>query len=141
MELECPNCKAKIPLGKKFCGDCGHDLNHPSPAIPKELSFDEKIAKIQKYLPPGITEKILSQRDKIEGEKRQVTVMFCDMKSFTPLSEKLGPEAVYAMMDEVFEILIHKVHEYEGTVNKMTGDGIMALFGAPIALEDAPREL
>ena len=123
----------------KFCGDCGHDLTQPSPAIPKELSFDEKIAKIQKYLPSGITEKILSQRDRIEGEKRQVTVLFCDMKGFTPLSEKLGPEAMYAMMDEVYEILIHKVHEYEGTVNEMTGDGVMALFGAPIALEDAPQ--
>ena len=125
--------------GSKFCGDCGHDLTQPSPAIPKELSFDEKIAKIQKYLPSGITEKILSQRDRIEGEKRQVTVMFCDMKGFTPLSEKLGPETMYAMMDEVYEILIHKVHEYEGTVNEMTGDGVMALFGAPIALEDAPQ--
>jgi len=49
--------------------------------------------------------------------------MFCDMKGFTPLSEKLGPEAMYAMMDEVYEILIHKVHDYEGTVNEMTGDG------------------
>jgi class 3 adenylate cyclase/tetratricopeptide (TPR) repeat protein len=139
MELECPNCKAKIPLGKKFCGDCGHTLVQSSPAVPKDLSFDEKITKLQKYLPSGITEKILSQRNRIEGEKRQVTVMFCDMKGFTPLSEKLGPEAVYTMMDEVYEILIHKVHDYEGTVNKMTGDGIMALFGAPIALEDAPQ--
>ncbi|OHE17926.1 MAG: hypothetical protein A2X96_11380 [Syntrophobacterales bacterium GWC2_56_13] len=139
LELECPNCKAKIPLGKKFCGDCGHDLTQTSPAILKGLSFDEKIAKLQKYLPSGITEKILSQRDRIEGEKRQVTVMFCDMKGFTPLSEKLGPETMYAMMDEVYEILVHKVHDYEGTVNEMTGDGIMALFGAPIALEDAPQ--
>jgi len=65
--------------------------------------------------------------------------MFCDMKGFTPLSEKLGPEGMYAMMDEVYEILIHRVHAYEGTVNEMTGDGIMALFGAPIALEDAPQ--
>jgi class 3 adenylate cyclase len=139
MELECPNCKAKIPLGKKFCGDCGYNLTQPFAAPPKDLSFDEKIAKLQKYLPSGITEKILSQRDRIEGEKRQVTVMFCDMKGFTPLSEKLGPETMYAMMDEVYEILIHKVHDYEGTVNEMTGDGVMALFGAPIALEDAPQ--
>ena len=137
--LTCPNCQFKNIPSDKFCGDCGHDLTQPSPTIPKELSFDEKIAKIQKYLPSGITEKILSQRDRIEGEKRQVTVMFCDMKGFTPLSEKLGPEAMYAMMDQVYEILIHKVHDYEGTVNEMTGDGIMALFGAPIALEDAPQ--
>jgi class 3 adenylate cyclase/tetratricopeptide (TPR) repeat protein len=111
----------------------------PSEPSPKELTFDEKLKKIQKYLPSGITEKILSQRDKIEGELKQVTVMFCDMKGFTPLSEKLGPEAIYAIMDQVYEILIHKVHDYEGTVNEMTGDGVMALFGAPIALEDAPQ--
>ena len=139
LEKVCPKCNYINPPQFKFCGDCGHDLSQPFLAIPKELSFDEKIAKIQKYLPSGITEKILSQRDRIEVEKRQVTVMFCDMKGFTPLSEKLGPEAMYAMMDEVYEILIHKVHDYEGTVNEMTGDGVMALFGAPIALEDAPQ--
>jgi class 3 adenylate cyclase/tetratricopeptide (TPR) repeat protein len=139
IERICPNCQSPNPPDFQFCGDCGHNLTQPFTAPPKELSFDEKIAKIQKYLPSGITEKILSQRNKIEGEKRQVTVLFCDMKGFTPLSETLGPEAMYAMMDEVYEILIHKVHEYEGTVNEMTGDGVMALFGAPIALEDAPQ--
>jgi class 3 adenylate cyclase/tetratricopeptide (TPR) repeat protein len=105
----------------------------------KELSFDQKIEKIQKYLPEGITEKILSQRDRIEGERKHVTVMFCDMQGFTALSERLGAEEVYSVMDEVYELLIHKVHRYEGTVNEMTGDGIMALFGAPIALEDASQ--
>ena len=65
--------------------------------------------------------------------------MFCDMAGYTSLSEKLGPEEAYSVMDRVYEILIHKVHDYEGTVNEMTGDGIMALFGAPLALEDAPQ--
>jgi len=65
--------------------------------------------------------------------------MFCDMEGFTPLSELLGIEDEYSIIDQVYEILIHKVHDYEGTVNEMTGDGIMALFGAPIALEDAPQ--
>ena len=138
--VTCPKCQFKNILSDKFCGDCGHDLTQPSPTIPKELSFEENIAKIHKYLPSGITEKILSQRDRIEGEKRKVTVLFCDMEGFTPLSEKLGPETMYAIMDEVYEILIHKVHDYEGTVNEMTGDGVMALFGAPIALEDAPQK-
>jgi len=63
--------------------------------------------------------------------------MFADMEGFTSLSERLGPKEAYAIMDQVYEILIHKVHDYEGTVNEFTGDGIMALFGAPIALEDA----
>jgi class 3 adenylate cyclase len=125
--------------GSKFCDECGHSLTVPSEPIPKELSFDEKLDKIQRYLPKGLTEKILSQRDKIEGERKQVTVMFCDLEGFTPLVEKIGAEDAYDIMDRVYEILIHKVHYYEGTVNEMTGDGIMALFGAPIALEDAPQ--
>ena len=139
LTIVCPSCNAVNQPGGKFCGDCGHNLTLPAEPIRKELSFDEKLEKIQKYLPKGITEKILSQRDKIEGENRQVTVMFCDMKGFTPLADKLGPEEVYGMMDQVYEVLIHKVHDYDGTVNEMTGDGIMALFGAPIALEDAPQ--
>ncbi|NQU15874.1 MAG: hypothetical protein HQ561_17095, partial [Desulfobacteraceae bacterium] len=65
---------------------------------PKDLSFDEKIDKIQRYLPKGLTEKILGQRDKIEGERKQVTVMFCDMEGFTPLVEGLGPEEAYSIM-------------------------------------------
>jgi class 3 adenylate cyclase/tetratricopeptide (TPR) repeat protein len=139
LEIICPNCSNSNPTNFRFCGECGHNLTQPSEPSPRDLSFDEKIEKIQKYLPKGITEKILSQRDKIEGEKKQVTVMFCDLEGFTPLVEKLGPEEAYSIMDEVYEILIHKVQDYEGTVNEMTGDGIMALFGAPIALEDAPQ--
>jgi len=139
MELRCPNCGAKIPFGMKFCGECGHKFSLPSEPSPRDVSLDEKLANIQRYLPKGLAEKILAQRGKIEGERKQVTVLFCDMEGFTTLSERLGPEEAYSIMDQVYEILIHKVHDYEGTVNEMTGDGIMALFGAPIALEDAPQ--
>ncbi len=139
MELKCPKCGAEIPLGKKFCGECGNDLTPPHKSASKELSFDEKLTKIQKYLPGGLTEKILAQRGRIEGERKQVTVLFCDMENFTPLVEKLGHEEAFMLMDKVYEILIHKVHEFEGTVNDLSGDGMMALFGAPIALEDAPQ--
>ncbi|KPK22078.1 MAG: hypothetical protein AMK69_20495, partial [Nitrospira bacterium SG8_3] len=139
LERLCPNCNSLSPPNFKFCGECGQKLVIPVETLPKELSFDEKLDKIQRYLPKGLTEKILAQRDRIEGERKQVTVMFCDMEGFTQLSEKLGPEDAYTIMDKVYEILIHRVHDYEGTVNEMTGDGIMALFGAPIALEDAPQ--
>jgi len=139
LEKVCPNCSGSNPPQYKFCGDCGHNLTVPSEPTPKDLSFDEKIDKIQRYLPKGLTEKILSQRNKIEGERKQITVMFCDMEGFTGFVEKLGPGEAYGIMDQIYEILIHKVHNYEGTVNEMTGDGIMALFGAPIALEDAPQ--
>jgi class 3 adenylate cyclase/tetratricopeptide (TPR) repeat protein/ribosomal protein L40E len=139
LERICPKCNFPNPPQFIFCGKCGYNLTTPSEPTPRDLSWDEKIDKIQRYLPEGLTKKILSQRDKIEGERKQVTVMFCDMEGFTPLVKRLGPEEAYAIMDQVYEILIHKVHDYEGTVNEMTGDGIMALFGAPIALEDAPQ--
>lgn len=139
LEFLCPSCSHPYQPGSKFCDECGYNLSPPKGPLKKELSLDEKLAKIQRYLPNGLTEKILTQRDKIEGERKQVTVMFCDMEGYTGLTEKLGPEEAYSMMDKVYEILIQKVHEYEGTVNELTGDGIMALFGAPIALEDAPQ--
>jgi len=139
LEIICQKCGFPNSPSHKFCGECGHNVSKPPEPIPKDLSFDEKLEKIQKYLPKGLTDKILSQRDKIEGERKNVTVMFCDMVGFTPLVEKIGPEEAYSIMDQVYEILIHKVRDYDGTVNEMTGDGIMALFGAPIALEDAPQ--
>jgi class 3 adenylate cyclase len=139
LEIICPKCGVSNSPSFKFCGQCGQNLSTPSEATPRELSFDEKLIKIQKYLPQGLTEKILAQRDGIEGERKQVTVMFCDMKGYTRLSKKLGPEEAYNIMDMVYEILIHKVNDFEGTVNELTGDGIMALFGAPIAIEDAAQ--
>jgi class 3 adenylate cyclase/predicted ATPase len=139
LEKICSGCGTKNPPQYKFCGECGHNLTTPFEPSQRELSFDEKISKIQRYLPTGLTEKILSQRDEIEGERKQVTVMFCDLEGFTPIVEKLGPDDAYDIMDQVYELLIHKVNDYKGTVNEMTGDGIMALFGAPIALEDAPQ--
>ena len=140
LEITCSSCGKINSLSSKFCNECGHKITIIFSKQPsKELSFDEKLAKIQRYLPKDLTEKILAQRDKIEGERKQVTVMFCDIEGFTAITEKLGSEEMYSIMDEVYEILIHKVHDYEGTVNELTGDGIMALFGAPIALEDAPQ--
>jgi len=139
LDLVCPGCDFLNPSSFKFCGNCGHNFTPSSEPPSKEPFFDDKMTKIQKYLPEGLAQKILAQRDKIEGERKQVTVMFCDMAGFTALIDSIGPEIGYSIMDQIYEILIHNVHEYQGTVNEMTGDGIMALFGAPIALEDAPQ--
>ena len=99
--LICPQCGfANLP-SDKFCSECGHNLTLPLGPIPQELSFDEKLAKIQRYLPKDLTQKILAERDKLEGERKQVTVMFCDMEGFTPLTEKLESETIYFLMDEV----------------------------------------
>jgi class 3 adenylate cyclase len=139
LEIHCPECGEANPPGSKFCNECRHQLNLPAKPIPKELSFDEKLANIQQNLPGGLTKKILAQKDRIEGERRQVTIMCCDMEGFTPLTHKLGPEETFSLMDQIYEILFHRVNEYQGTVNDLRGDGVLALFGAPIALEDAPQ--
>ena len=84
LELSCPNCSKLNPPESKFCNECGSKLAPFSEKPPKDLSFDEKLDKIQRYLPKGLTDKILSQRDKIEGERKQVTVMFCDLEGSPP---------------------------------------------------------
>jgi class 3 adenylate cyclase len=84
-------------------------------------------------------EKVLTSRSAIEGERKQVTVLFADVCGFTGISEALDPEEVHRLMDHCFEILTREIHRFEGTINQFTGDGVMALFGAPIAHEDAPR--
>jgi class 3 adenylate cyclase/tetratricopeptide (TPR) repeat protein len=140
LETTCAQCNHLNLPESKFCEKCGFKLIEPAEKSSRELSYDEKLKNIQKYLPEGLREKILSQKDRIEGERKQVTVLFADMEGFTALFETLGIEEAYTIMDKVYEILIHKVHDYEGVVNEMTGDGIMALFGAPVALEDAPQK-
>ncbi len=139
IEFRCPNCSHITSANGKFCMECGFDLRQHNDKLQKQISFEDKLDKLQRYLPTGIANKILSQKNKLEGERRQVTVLFCDLVGFTALVETLGSEEAYSLMDRVYEALIHKVHEYEGTVNEMTGDGVMALYGAPLAIEDAPQ--
>jgi class 3 adenylate cyclase/tetratricopeptide (TPR) repeat protein len=130
LELECPTCKAKIPLDKKFCGECGHALIEPQeiPAI--------DYSKPQSYTPKYLADKILTNRSALEGERKLVTVLFADVSNYTAMSEALDPEEVHQIMDGCFNILMDEIHRFEGTVNQFTGDGVMALFGAPLAHED-----
>jgi class 3 adenylate cyclase/tetratricopeptide (TPR) repeat protein len=130
LELECPDCKAKIPLGKKFCGECGHDLTKAIKA--SVINYSEP----QSYTPKFLADKILTTRSSIEGERKLVTVLFADVANFTSIAEKLDPEKVHQLMDNCFKILMDEIHTYEGTINQFTGDGVMALFGAPVAHED-----
>jgi class 3 adenylate cyclase/tetratricopeptide (TPR) repeat protein len=95
-----------------------------------------RFASPDAYTPKHLAEKILTSKGAIEGERKIVTVMFSDVSGFTAISEKLDPEDVHAIMDRVFEVILNAVHYYEGTVNQFLGDGVMALFGAPIAHED-----
>ena len=93
----------------------------------------------QAYTPRHLAEKILTARSAIEGERRQVTVLFADVANFTGLAAQLDPEEVHEIMDHCFARITAAVHRFEGTINQYTGDGVMALFGAPIAHEDGPQ--
>ena len=138
LELICPSCNFVNPPDYGFCGKCGNKLFESESTGPSS-TINEKLIQIQSYLPEGLTEKVLAQRNQLEGEQKTVTVMFCDLVGYTSLSTKLGHEKTYTLMDGILGILIHKVHEFGGTVNQLTGDGCMALFGAPIAQEHATR--
>lgn len=139
LEKVCPKCGSSNHREHGFCGECSHELVFAPAPTHGELSFEEKLDRTQRYLSGGLTENILSQREKSEGERKQVTVMFCDTEGFTPPTERLDPEEVYSIMGDVFETLIHRVDNYGGTVNKMTSDSIMILFRTPTAVEDAPQ--
>jgi class 3 adenylate cyclase/tetratricopeptide (TPR) repeat protein len=123
----CAGCGAELPSKARFCLECGRPVDPPSPApAPDPRSFT----------PKHLAEKILSSRSALEGERKQVAVLFADVKGSMGLSETIDPEDWHRIMDRFFAILTDGVHRFEGTVNQYTGDGIMALFGAPIAHED-----
>jgi class 3 adenylate cyclase/tetratricopeptide (TPR) repeat protein len=132
----CRACGAELTAGKKFCGSCGAPASPPAaqPVSPAEPA--DRFASPQSYTPKHLAEKILTSKGAIEGERKIVTVMFSDVSGFTAMSEKLDPEDVHGIMDRVFEVILEAVHRHEGTINQFLGDGVMALFGAPIAHED-----
>jgi class 3 adenylate cyclase/tetratricopeptide (TPR) repeat protein len=143
----CPACQTANPPTNKFCSECGQrlvgDAPTPVPATPPApapavapVPTPGRFASPEAYTPRHLAEKILTSKGAIEGERKIVTVMFSDVSGFTAMSEKLDPEDVHAIMDRVFEVILNAVHHYEGTVNQFLGDGVMALFGAPIAHED-----
>jgi len=130
LEAVCPRCHFRNPPQFRFCGECGQDLREATEVPPIDYSQPHS------YTPKFLAEKILTTRSSIEGERKLVTVLFADVASYTSISEKLDPEEVHQIMDGCFKILMDEIHRYEGTVNQFTGDGVMALFGAPVAHED-----
>ena len=129
LELTCRSCGASAQPGERFCGECGKPLG----ATAKEATPREP----RSYTPKHLAEKILHlAQSALEGERKQVTVLFADVKGSMELAEQVDPEEWHQILDRFFQILTDGVHRFEGTVNQYTGDGIMALFGAPIAHED-----
>src|SRR5713101_348719 len=124
----CGKCGFENAATAKFCGECAASIDAsaaPKPAVSP-----------RSYTPKHLADKILTSRAVLEGERKQVTVLFADVKGSMELAEQLDPEEWSRIMQRFFQILSEGVERFEGFVDKFTGDGIMALFGAPIAHED-----
>ncbi|MBL8781937.1 MAG: zinc ribbon domain-containing protein, partial [Alphaproteobacteria bacterium] len=124
MAARCKACNVELPTGAKFCLECGAKVGGPPPVPPSRET------------PKHLADKIRQSKSAVEGERKQVTVLFADVKGSMELAESLDPEAFSRVMSRFFAILTEGVERFEGFVDKFTGDGIMALFGAPIAHED-----
>src|SRR5438093_7533005 len=139
----CPECGAKLaalcsqcgtanaPI-HKFCKKCGQSLTAASGVDPEGRRF----ASPDSYTPKHLAEKILTSKSALEGERKLVTVLFADLKGSMELLADRDPEEARKLLDPVLDLMMEAVHRYEGTVNQVMGDGIMALFGAPLAHED-----
>ncbi len=127
LEGLCPSCKAANPPTNKFCGQCGATLGQTAAS---------NVISLQAYTPKHLAEKILTSKSALEGERKHVTILFADIKGSMELLADRDPEEARKLLDPVLEHMIDAVHRYEGTVNQVMGDGIMALFGAPLAHED-----
>src|SRR6266446_4740864 len=135
LALPCAACGFVNEPGEKFCGGCGTSLTE-QPTAPRQSAPAPTPQAPLSYTPRYLAEKILQSQAALEGERKQVTVLFADIKGSTELIEGLDPEAAQQLLDPALHHMIDAVHRYEGTVNQVLGDGIMALFGAPIAHED-----
>jgi Double zinc ribbon len=118
LALKCVACGTELPGGAKFCKECGQAVGKPAPSPPARFGSPDS------YTPKHLAERIVTSKAALEGERKQVTVLFADVVGFSTLSERLDPEAVHTIMDGCFELLTRAVHRYEGTINQFTGDRI-----------------
>src|SRR5712691_11899351 len=128
LAVTCSSCGAEVTPGKRLCGRCGGPVGSRTP--------ESRFASPQSYTPKHLVERLLFSKSALDGERKQVTVLFADLKGSMELLADRDPEEARKILDPVLERMMEAVHRYEGTVNQIMGDGIMALFGAPIAHED-----
>jgi len=128
--MNCGSCGHANPELTKFCGECGAKTAGSAAAAPPSAPPAQTP---RDYTPKHLADKILQSKSALEGERKQVTVLFADVKGSLELAEQLDPEQWHRILERFFETLTEGVHRFEGTVNQYTGDGIMAHFGAPIA--------
>ncbi len=131
----CNQCGASVDGGFKFCPDCGAGMSAAEPR-PRPSRTQ---AGASPAVPEELAEKIRATRSSIAGERKQVTVLFCDLAGSTALAERMDPEEYHDLLERYLEIAFREIYRFEGIINQLAGDGFMALFGAPIAHEDAPQ--
>jgi class 3 adenylate cyclase/tetratricopeptide (TPR) repeat protein len=136
LEHMCPACGASLPPESLFCGKCGVRLLSDTTTAPRVSAPTAHQRPPAAYTPLHLQEKILTSRSALEGERKQVTILFADLKGSMELLADRDPEDAQRLLDPVLTRMMEAVHHYEGTVNQVMGDGIMALFGAPLAYED-----
>src|SRR5947207_15895354 len=147
MDAACPACGIVNPPTNKFCQECGASFRPGEPSQGSPLPFsgvsapaaatvETRFTSPDAYTPSHLARKILNSRTSLAGERKKVTVLFADLKGPLELLADRDPEDARALLDGVLERMMEAVHRYEGTVNQVMGDGIMALFGAPLAHED-----
>jgi class 3 adenylate cyclase/tetratricopeptide (TPR) repeat protein len=134
--MQCLACSHHNPEAQKFCGECGAPL---SPSSTAAATAEPSSLARASYTPPHLIRQALASRSALEGERKLVTVLFCDIANSTPLAARVGAEAMHRLLSHFFELALAEVHRYEGTINQFLGDGFMALFGAPVAHEDHAR--
>jgi class 3 adenylate cyclase len=133
LNLSCGSCGKELAPGAKFCSECGQPTTRPAAPARAPAS---RFSSPETYTPRHLADRILTSRAALEGERKQVTVLFADLKGSMELLADRDPEDARKLLDAVLERMMEAVHRYEGTVNQVMGDGIMALFGAPLAYED-----
>jgi class 3 adenylate cyclase/tetratricopeptide (TPR) repeat protein len=135
LAVACSSCGTELRAGARFCDSCGAPFAGARPP-PKPPAAEPPRRDPRTYTPKHLTERILTSRNALEGERKQVTVLFADVTGSMELAEQVDAEEWHRLLDRFFEILTEGVHRFEGTINQYTGDGVMALFGAPLAHED-----
>lgn len=139
----CPNCGAEMRAQFRFCPDCGHTLQtEPAAAgapAPPATASDDRFSRLSQHIPRGLVEKIRSSKSSITGERKLVTVLFCDLVGSTAIAESMDPEEYHELLEQYLELAFAEIYRVDGIVNQLAGDGMMALFGAPVAHENAPQ--
>lgn len=146
LKRKCPKCQAEVPFGNRFCGQCGapveddSGISREASAPPAEMNMQERMLRdLREKMPSNLVHKFTQGSKEIYGQRREVTVLVVEIADFLSASKELDSESIYLAVDEIVHLLANTVYKYEGTIDKYTGHGLMALFGIPLNHENDPE--